>query len=202
MNRYTYNFIIPNIKYLNKLHSYIATIPTTNGISIPVTYFLSSDVDNISVNFNENLNTMQLNLLTSYLYSYSCPQSIINIETSKSFNIITNKINSVIYSIISVDIYTPPSDKNIQLGQLLIVGNISNINSNGTFQIRLYDSTNNKVLIESNKLNNTSTQLLTFNNLQNIPVANSVLEIHVKVSDISCICSIYSISLVNLKTIN
>jgi len=59
------------------------------------------------------------------------------------------------------------------------------VNGSGNYSIRLYDSTNNKVLFEQS-YTNTTYQMFTIDSISNIPDEEAVLEIQAKVSNKPC----------------
>ena len=74
-------------------------------------------------------------------------------------------------------------------------------NNSGTYQIKIYDILNNKVIKESELLNNEHFEIIPLNNLENVPTNDTFIEIQIKVSDVKNICNIKAISFVYLETI-
>ena len=196
----TYKYTIPNLKYLNLLHEYIDSIQ-----NLPSNFGLISE-DEVSIIFNEQLSDTQINLLTTSINNYMPPQFYKEIYRNESLNITQSNINNTVYTSIATDVWI--IDKNnvdIDLGKIVIVANLVGpqngiIVNNSSYKLRLYNTMNNTIIFESDDLTNTDLQILTFSNIQNIPIVDSVLELQAKVSSSNYIVNILSTHYTFFKT--
>lgn len=178
----TYSYTIPNIKFLEHLHTYILNIP---GLSQD--FYLYNE-GTINIIFKNALSNDNLITLNNAIVSYIAPQELIKFTTSQNINLFNDKVDSMMYSLIGVYLYSSNiSDGNI-LNTISFVSNISN--SIATYKIKVYDTTNNNIITESDDLNNTTLQLFTLNNISNLPKTNSLFEIQAKVNGNSSYCNI------------
>lgn len=176
---YIYKFTIDNLKYLNLLHTFINTID-----HIPDNFTLLSE-DQVSIIFNEELSVDQVNTLTNYIQNYNPPQCYSIIISTETLNISLNQVNSRAYTTAITDIWRVEPDNNdlTSLSHVEIVCNLVNTSSIlDNYSIRLYDAINNNVIFESGNLTNTVLKILSFSNLQNIPMADTILQLQFKVS--------------------
>ena len=135
--------------------------------------------------------------------------------------VVENADDAIPFSKNSIAVYMEPSDFNYQglknqrenNYDNFLRSNIDNEQDNRNFETEIGrdmlpfrtlegDAINNNVIVESDLLNNTNSQVLTFDNFQNIPSSNTLLEIHVKVNNSNYIATINSISLINQQTIS
>lgn len=179
---YIYKYTIPNIKFLNLLHNYIAIIPT-----LPTNFSLVSE-DQISVIFDEQLSNNQIDLLTTSINNYSPEQYYNVVDSTQPISISQNSTNNTDYTSIATYIWIiDEAIKNIDffLGNVVVVSNLVGpqdgiVVNNASYKIRLYNATNNTIIFESDSLTNTNLQILTFSNIKNVPSINSVLELQAK----------------------
>lgn len=179
---YIYKYTIPNIKFLNLLHNYIAIIPT-----LPTNFSLVSE-DQISVIFDEQLSNNQIDLLTTSINNYSPEQYYNVVDSTQPISISQNSTNNTDYTSIATYIWIIDEtikDIDFFLGNVVLVSNLVGpqdgiIVNNASYKIRLYNATNNTVIFESDNLTNTNLQILTFSNIKNVPSVNSVLELQAK----------------------
>lgn len=200
---YIYKFTIPNIKFLNLVYSFIKTIP-----ELPSDFSLLSE-DQVSIIFNEQLNDEQIISLTYSIQNYIPPQSYSIFDSTKTLNISTNQINSTVYTTVSTDIWKidPNTDLDINITNMEIVCNLSgpqdgNIIPYVNYSVRLYDALNNNVIFESTNLSNTSIEILTFTNFQNISKNDTVLQLQFKISSNTYIANIFAAHFTYYKTIS
>ena len=187
------SFTKENIKFLDKLHEYIAIeIP-----DLPPFYILSEE--QITFVFEYELSNVLNEILTTTVENYSPPQSYTKINKIDSLNISNSKINSLNYTSCATYLYTNVNALNF--GLINIISNMSYSNNSGTYQIKIYDILNNKVIKESELLNNEHFEIIPLNNLENVPTNDTFIEIQIKVSDVKNICNIKAISFVYLETI-
>lgn len=180
---YIYKYTISNVKFLNLLHNYISTIPT-----LPSDFSLVSE-DQISVIFNQQLSNTQIDLLTTSINNYSPEQYYNVVDSTQPISISQNITNNIDYTSIATYIWIIDEtikDIDFFLGNIVIVSNLvgpqdSIVVNNASYNIRLYNATNNTVVFESNNLTNTNLQILTFSNIKNVPSVNSVLELQAKI---------------------
>lgn len=187
------SFTKENIKFLDKLHEYIAIeIP-----DLPPFYILSAE--QITFVFEYELSNVLNKILTTTVENYSPPQSYTKINKIDSLNISNSKINSLNYTSCATYLYTNVNVLNF--GLINIISNMSYSNNSGTYQIKIYDILNNKVIKESELLNNEHFEIIPLNNLVNVPTNDTFIEIQIKVSDVKNMCNIKAISFVYLETI-
>lgn len=198
---YTYKYTIPNLKFLSMFHTFIETIP-----GLPTNFDLLSE-SQVSIIFNEELSSDQINTLNTYIQNYVPPQNFQTITSTNTLNILNTKINSTIYTTISTDIWTidTDNDNDDDIGYLNIVSNLvgplNNI-SNVNYSIRLYDALNNKIIFESSGMTNTTIQIFKIDDFVNIPITDSVIQLQGKVSNINCSINIESARIVYYKIIS
>lgn len=200
---YIYKFTIPNLKYLDLFHLFLENIS-----EIPSNFTLLFE-DQLSIIFNEPLVESQIISLTNSIENYIPPQSYSIFDSTKTLNISTNQIKSTVYTTVSTDIWKidPNTDLDINITNMEIVCNLSgpqdgNIIPNVNYSVRLYDALNNNVIFESTNLSNTSIQILTFTNFQNISKNDTVLQLQFKVSSNTYIANIFAAHFTYYKTIS
>ena len=197
-----YYFTVPNVKYLNLLHDYIASIFPTLDFYLIMTFQLT-------VTFTAGpLSSDNLALLTSKLSQYVPPQSYIISSKTDPVNIVQTQISSIDYTLAGILIYTPDILKtNESLDQVKIIANLTGPDKGITdpmaaYSIRLYDSTNNNVIAEITGNQNQILQLVYLTNLQNLPTSESIFEIQAKINDPDYMCSILNIQMFYIFTIS
>lgn len=181
---FSYKYTINNLKYLDQLYNYIASLH-----GLPSDFSLLSE-DQVSIIFKEQLSDGQINVLSNAINNYSPPQYYTTIHNTEAINIIQNQVNKTVYTCVSTNVWLVDRTINsgdIDLGNIVVVSNLVGpqdgiIVHNANYMIRLYDAINNFVLFESNNLVNTDLQILTFSNIQNIPITDTLLQLQVKVS--------------------
>ena len=200
---YIYKFTIPNLKYLDLFHLFLENIS-----EIPSNFTLLFE-DQISIMFNEPLVESQIISLTNSIENYIPPQSYSIFDSTKTLNISTNQIKSTVYTNVSTSIWktNPNTDFDINITNMEIVCNLSgpqdgNIIPNVNYSVRLYDALNNNVIFESTNLSNTSIQILTFTNFQNISKNDTVLQLQCKVSSNTYIATFFAAHFTYYKTIS
>jgi len=178
-------------------HTFIENIP-----GLPTNFDLLSEVQ-VSIIFNEELSSDQINTLNTSIQNYVPPQNFQTITSTNTLNLLNTEINTTVYTTISTDIWTINTDNNI--GYLNIVSNLigplnSNINTN--YSIRLYDALNNKIIFESSDMTNSTIQIFKIDDFVNIPTTDSVIQLQGKVSNINCSINIASAKIVYYKIIS
>ena len=170
---YKYSFTKDNIKYLEKLHEFIKSIP-----QLPSDFYLFNE-DQVSVVFKEELNDSQIELLTTSIENYSPPQRIIEVIGSNSINISNSVVTTLEYNIVGIDIWQADydDDNDVHIGYITIA---SALIGDGDYSIRIYDTINNKVMGEICNLNNKNMSIITINNLVNIPTSDTLIELQAK----------------------
>lgn len=182
MSKYIYTFTKDNIKFLDKVFQYIKNISE-----------LPSDFDlyiesQLEIVFNQELDSNQINILNNAIQIYIPPQELEIISNTKPMMLIHNTISTNIYSTIATDYFLAEQiTDSIRLGYVTCV---SNIIGNGSYKLRLFDAINNKIIGESDSLNNSNLQIINIINLINIPENNTLLELQGQVSDTTSICII------------
>lgn len=193
---YTYKYTIPNLKFLNMFHTFIETIP-----GLPTNFNLLSE-DQVSITFNEELSSDQINTLSTFIQNYAPPQNFQTITSTNTLNILNTKINSTIYTTISTDIWVidPDNDNDNDIRYLNIVSNlVGPLNSNANYSIRLYDALNNKIIFESPGMTNTTMQIFKIEDFINIPTTDSIIQLQGKVSNTNYSINIASARIVYYK---
>jgi hypothetical protein len=185
---YKYSYVISNLKYLQHLYNYI--LENSNN-TLSDDFYLNIEAT-LDVVFNKELITEQKKILDNIILGYIPPQQLT--ITSKTQNIVLSQ-NTIMptntYTIIGNYFYTPPDDKSF-IDYFKI---ISSVNGNTNYQIRVYDSLNDKILCESDIFNNTDLQILSIYNIVNLPINETLLEIHCIVSgDNKCEVKLISIN--------
>ena len=187
---FIYKYTIPNIKYLDLLHTYIESIS-----GIPTNFGLVSE-DQISIIFNQQLSDTQITALTNSINSYIPPQYYKELYNTESLNITQSNISSTDYTSIATDVWIiDKNDINVELGEIIIVANLAGpqdgkVVIGASYKLKLYNTMNNTVVFESDNLTNTDLTILTFSNIQNIPIIDTVLELQAKVSNSNYIVNI------------
>ena len=152
-------------------------IEKNNGISTIVhNVYVSGDV--ITITFQEDLSSEEITILDNIVGSH-LPR-----EFKNSLPIVFQPIrikNTNYQTILSFFINGKNNDQDIESVKIVS----KKINGNGNYYIRLYDSTNNKILFEQS-FTNTSYEMFTMDSLSNVPDEEAVLEIQAKVSNKPC----------------
>jgi hypothetical protein len=181
---YIYKYTIPNLKFLNLFHKSLENIK-----GLPNNFNLLLD-DQLSIIFNENLTSEQINILDNFIQNYVSPQCYKQILSSNSLNILNSKINSTVYTTIGSDLWLidPDNDNDTDLGYVKFVSNLigpldTNSINNVTYSIRLYDALNNNVLFEASNITNTNIEIFTIEFLDKLPSIDTILQLQGKVSN-------------------
>ena len=168
-----YSYTIPNLKFLEHLHTYIHNIA-----ELPTDFSLYNE-ESLNVVYENELSDENLIILNNAINSYIPPQEIIINTNSENINLFNSTINTTVYSLLGVYVYSsnPVNFPNS-------VSFVCNVSNGGVFKLRLYDSVNKIVVAESENLTNTISELITLNiNTFNLPNTNSLFEIQAKVLD-------------------
>lgn len=170
----TYSYTIPNLKFLEHLHAYIHNIT-----ELPTDFSLYNE-ESLDIIYENELSDGNLIILNNAINSYIPPQELIVNTNSENINLFNSSINTTVYSLLGVYVYS----SNI-VNFLNSVSFVCNVSNGGIFKLRLYNSVDKTVIVESESLNNTTSQLITLN-LPNLPNTNSLFEIQAKVQDSNC----------------
>lgn len=173
---YKYSYNITNFKYLSHLYNYIIS-NDINSI-LPTNFYLNIEIT-IDVLFNQVLSSEQLILLDNIILGYIPPQTLVfNVKTEniplQQNNILPNNT----FNVIGTYFYSIPDDNSF-INSFKI---IASVNGNTNYKLRIYDSINDKILCESNTLNNTTLQIITISDILNLPTNETLLEIQCIVS--------------------
>jgi hypothetical protein len=181
---YIYKYTIPDLKFLNLFHKSLENIQ-----GLPNEFNLHLE-DQVSIIFNEDLTSEQINILDNFVQNYVPPQYYKQIIYSTGLNILNQKINSTVYTTIGSDLWLidPDNDNDTDLGYVKFVSNLigpldTNSINNVTYSIRLYDAINNNVLFEQTNITNTNMQIFTAEFLENLPDVDTILQLQGKVSN-------------------
>jgi hypothetical protein len=178
---FSYYFYITNIKFLDKLHQYIESIPNLSS-----DFYIVKE-DQTKFVFKEELSAELLQLLTQVINKYIPPQYIYTTTRTDRLNITIDKINTLEYTTIASDMWINIGNE----GVLNIVNVIGNCNS-GSYSVKIYDVINNKIISE-NEFNNKNITVQSITNLQNITRNDTFIEVQVKVNSPETIVNIKSI---------
>ena len=202
MSEIIYKYYVPNMKYLNLLNDYLLNIP-----NLPTNFGLTSEDEIVNIIYYSELSSDDKNLLDLSMSQYIPEQSFKLILQTTTLNIIKNQIQSTNYStvsmeILNIDLLKQILSPNVVIDSIMLVtfltGPENSISELQPFyQIKVYDSINNIVLIESEQLNNTNPNFikLEFNNMIS-SINNSLLEIQLKVSSNNYNANILSAQLI------
>lgn len=185
---YNYNYIKKDVKFINLFSDFIKSNSNLD-------FHINGDfeIDQFTFVFNQLLDDATKLLLDTLVENYIPEKNYSRLIKSQPLNISISSTHSMDYICIANSVYNA-SLTFMTLSSISIISNIISPDNLGTYQIRIYDSINNNIIWESDKLNNTADKLIEFNDLDNIPIATTMIEIQLKVSK-----SIYSSS---IKAIN
>lgn len=189
-----YSYNINNVKFLNLLSDYIKL----NINILPTEFFIIKDTS-INITFNEILSNDQETYLNLLILNYLPDQKYEEIYRTQTLNIKNEKIGTTAYKTISIFIYNNDSflDK-VNLSYLQIGSYLDGSNS---YQIRLYDVTNQTNIYESEYITNQTLDIITLSPLINLPNTISIFELQGRVINKKDDCIIEVIQLVYTKTI-
>lgn len=120
-----------------------------------------------------------LKILSSYVLDF-IKRAYVEGNNRDTFTPSVNKISSESYTKVGTYKYEGTSSNKIMIK--IAISSYMESRNNGDYDIRLYDSTNNKILGEIKELENEKTELKTINNLSNLPSNDSIIEVQVRVS--------------------
>jgi len=167
MSSFTYSIL--NCRNYTDLYDYINKYITDVDLSI------TNENEDINLNFSFYLDSDQIQLLDNILLSYIPDNTIVTLTLNKSICINNTQIkNANIWSTIATYYFIPILDSTLY-------NIILTAYTNGAdYKIRLYDITNNIILVSSNTLYNKSSQPIILNtSFIDFPSTNSILEIQV-----------------------
>lgn len=176
---FEYTFNKPGIIFLELIN------PLLQNINLnPYTLEYNSDI--LKLIYTEELTTEQYNTLNAFITNYTPPLTNPVYNSSIKFQIVNS-------SHTNVDQWMLIGTCQYILTDLLVdyvnVTFIANINE-GSYQVRVYNMTNNIVIGTSSVLNNTVREINTIN-IQDKPSQECIIELHVKLLDDST-CNIDS----------
>ena len=181
------------------LYSYAKSKKFQNGINLKN---LKSEIENngninkniinifytsetVNIKFDTDLSSEEQNILENTIIPNHDYNETVNV--SSTYNIITPYIeNSSIttknYIVSASFIYDGSVFNNIvKIGLLTEMQNNNNLNS--SYDIKIYDQTNNQLIKEINNLTNNKKQIINITNLSNIPSNEAIIEIYVKTTN-------------------
>jgi hypothetical protein len=172
------------------VHRYISEIP-----GLPTDFSLLSEAQ-VDIIFNQELTEEQLSSLNNSIAVYIPPTRLLELDHTESVSILKPTVNTTSYFTFSTDYWVNAlkSSENIVLGHIIVVANIDI----GSYKIRVYDSLNNNVLVESNSLSNNHIQIIKLQDLVNIPTSDTLIEFQCKVIG-SGTCSVKAVQYVFYK---
>lgn len=165
---FTYSFTVPNLKNSTDLYNYILNIQNLPDFEM----YIESTVD---LTFNEELSQELLDVLTNAINNY-IPATLDEFDHTESINITKSTINTTSYLGFATDYFVK---KNTFLKKIIIG---SSIDEGGSYQIRVYDLLNNKVITDSNILSNNHLEITSLELLSNIPESDTLIEFQCKVT--------------------
>ena len=172
---YTYSKSInfPNGIDVGKLY-----IEITSNVSIITANLININTMNNEVNitFNNSLTIDEKNILDT-LISNHLPTQVMKYSYSKiifSGLVTTNSSN---YKSMITFIYNGSDPEMSNINNMLIISYMDSDITN--YNIQCIDITNNKIIFTGTEKNNTSEEILIFNNLNNIPNNSAIFEVSV-----------------------
>jgi len=189
-----YSYNINNVKFLNLLYNYIKL----NINILPTEFFIIKDT-NINITFNEILSNEQETYLNLLILNYLPDQKYEEIYRTQTLNIKNDNISTTAYKTISIFIYNNDSFLDDVKLSYLQIG--SYLNGSNSYQIRLYDVTNQTNIYESEYITNQTLDIITLSPLINLPNTISIFELQGRVIDKKDDCIFDVIQLVYTKTI-
>jgi len=189
-----YSYNINNVKFLNLLYNYIKL----NINILPTEFFIIKDI-NINITFNEILSNEQETYLNLLILNYLPDQKYEEIYRTQTLNIKNDNISTTAYKTISIFIYNNDSFLDDVKLSYLQIG--SYLNGSNSYQIRLYDVTNQTNIYESEYITNQTLDIITLSPLINLPNTISIFELQGRVIDKKDDCIFDVIQLVYTKTI-
>lgn len=189
MNEYEYT--IENVKFLDKLHSYIQDIFPTYNFHIDIH-------EKIKIIFTNELSQNEITLLETSIANYNPPQYTHVISKNENVNITNNKTNNTIYSTISTYLYSSSDDF---IDKMKVISYMNTSTNNSYYKIRIYDITNDIVITESNELNNTNLEIIEFSDLEYNSTQDTILQIQIKVSNTNTFAYVQNINFTYSKQI-
>lgn len=138
---------------------------------------ITNIADNVNIVFESSLDSGEQTILDNIISLHS-PSN--NKPKVKSFVVTPDiaEFDNSIYRLISIFNYAG-KDSIGDLDYIEYIGLISNENS--TYDIRAYDSTNNKIIAEKTGNNNKKMQIIDLGELSNIPSESAIIEIQGRV---------------------
>ena len=169
MSNYTYSITTDfsgNFNYNNFLSEFYRS-----SISLFLLNIYTSD-DNVDISFNTTLTTEQETTLNTLVANHDATP-IYNLDKSDTIVNMTSNV-TYYYKIASIPVYGE-YQKSIQ--SINIISYMQN--GNTSYDVQIYDSTNNKIISTQN-FTNTDAQINDMGTLSNLPNKKSIFEIHVK----------------------
>lgn len=188
---YIYSYNKEDVKFLDHLHTYLSEIST-----IPTDFYINA-TSQIDIVFTQELSNEQLIILNNAIDDYIPPQELY--IPLRNETILNNAvISSIAYSVIGT-YYFSSLDNDTFITSFTIVSCVKGAIS---YKIRIYDSINNKIICETDSLNNTNLQIVKLDNLSNIPLNDTLFEIQGIISDNSNTCDVKLIQINFSKKLN
>jgi hypothetical protein len=184
---YIYVYDIGNIKFIDLLHEYLLDFfPMTSH-----SFHINSNQTQINIVFVTELSNNEEGILNNAILDYDPPQNKYNISRTSNIMLSNLTTSSSIYTLIATEFLKYNADESI--GYIDI---ISLVNGTGSYKIRLYDTIHNKLICQTNSLNNNTLQLVRINDINNLPDSDTIIEIQSQVSNPTVTCIIKSIQIV------
>jgi hypothetical protein len=168
----TFTYTVLNCRNYSDLYKYVNKYISDTNLSITNNY--NGDDAEINLIFSYSLTFEQIQLLNSIMLSYVPNNTVVTFTLNKSIFIANTQISSVaIWSTVAAYYFVPVLDS--ALYNIVI----TSYTNNSSYKIRLYDISNNNVLLVSNILTNNTSEPIILNTLTNLPNNNSIIELQV-----------------------
>ena len=148
-----------------------------NHMKFTELYLLSNNInesgDNVSISFTNTLTSHQQNILNSLITNYN--NAPINYSVIPS-RINVEKTSSILYYSRITSLYIQ-GEYHQSIQSIKIIAYMQN--GNTSYDVKIYDVNNNKVIAEKN-FTNTTEDILDMGSLSNLPYKETIFEVQVK----------------------
>ena len=174
----TYTFSTSPITYMSDFQSYLGS-PSPTAIS----YDGGSGV--LSLTFASALSSPQQLTLSNLVNAYTNPSSLSVPYINDSVTVSNYIAKTNTYAIMCLFIWNPPVEPSVYLSGVQVVTSLVTPTpggANNTYKLRVYDFTNNKVIVESSNLSQTNYAIVNLAPEVNLPVSSSIFELQALVN--------------------